>query len=180
MASSRPKISVFIATSLDGYIARENGALDWLDSIPNEEGLDYGFKAFLDSVDTLILGRNTYDVVSEFDTWPYQGKRVIVLSQNLKEVRGEAELFAGSCESLITKLSAEGTTHIYVDGGKTISTFLEKNLVDAVTITLIPTLLGTGIRLFSPMKTEHSCQLIASKSYPNGLVQVTYKINHLL
>jgi len=173
---ARPKISVYIATSIDGYIARKDGGLDWLESIPINPDEDYGFKDFMASVDVLILGRNTYDVVSGFDEWPYQGKRVVVMSQKLKEVREEAELFSGDIHALLLKLHTEGTTHIYVDGGVIISKFLEMGLVDQIIITVIPTILGTGIRLFNPMINGHDCRLASSQSYPNGLVQLRYEL----
>lgn len=174
---NRPKISVYLATSLDGYIAREDGGLDWLDSIPTTPDEDYGFREFMDSVDVLVMGRNTYEVVSSFGEWPYHGKRVMIISRSLESVREEAELYSGEIEPLMEQLHDEGVRHVYVDGGITACKFFEKGFVDQLTITLIPTILGAGIRLFSPMKREQSCSLISSKSYPNGLVQLRYGFN---
>jgi len=171
----RPKISVYIGTSIDGYIAQEDGGLDWLERIPTPNE-DFGFKEFMDSVDVLIMGRKTYDIVSGFDKWPYQGKRVIVLSKTLEMVKDEAELFSGEPQRLVSTLHTEGVKHVYVDGGMTISKFLEANMVDQITITVIPIILGTGIRLFNPMDKEHNCRLILAKSYPSGLVQLRYEV----
>lgn len=172
-----PKISIYIAMSIDGYIARKDGGLDWLEygHVGDE---DYGFRKFIDSVDALVLGRNTYEVVSAFDKWPYEGKRVIVLSNTLKEVRKEAELFCGQLTDLASMLYSEGITHVWVDGGITVSKFLEAGLVDDITISVIAMVLGSGIPLFSTMSREHKCRLLSTQSYPSGLVQLKYEIAH--
>lgn len=172
---SRPKISVYIATSIDGYIARKDGNLDWLQygHIGDE---DYGFKKFINSVDVLILGRNTYQVVSTFDEWPYKEKRVIVLSNTLNEVRKEAELFSGQLTDLLSKLHSDKVAHAWVDGGITASKFLEAGRVDELTISIIAMVLGSGIPLFSVMNKEHKCRLVSSQSYPSGLVQLKYEV----
>lgn len=104
---SRPKVSIYIATSIDGYIAKKDGNLDWL-QYGHTVDEDYGFKEFINSIDTLILGRNTYQVVSGFEEWPYKGKRVIVLSHTLKDVREEAELFCGQLTDLNYTLKMSG------------------------------------------------------------------------
>jgi dihydrofolate reductase len=133
---SRPKVSIYIASSIDGYIARADGNLDWLHYGHTGEE-DYGFKKFTSSIDAVVMGRNTYEVVAGFDEWPYKDKRVIVLSNTLTEVRKEAELFSGQLTELLTKLLAENIKHIWIDGGITVSRFLEtvhkpKNLVDCL------------------------------------------------
>ncbi len=171
----RPKISVYIAMSIDGYIARKDGGLDWLEygHVGDE---DYGFKKFINSIDALILGRNTYEVVSGFDEWPYNGKRVIVLSHTLKEVRKEAELFCGQISDLVSTLNSEGIKHVWVDGGVTVCKFLEAGLVDEITVSVIAMFLGSGIPLFSEMDKEQTCRLVSSQSYPSGLVQLKYDV----
>ena len=171
----RPEVSIYIATSIDGYIARKDGNIDWL-LYGHTGDEDYGFKKFIDSVDALILGRNTYQVVSGFDEWPYAGKRVIVLSHTLKEVRKEAELFNGELMDLLSRLQKDNIKHIWVDGGVTASKFLEAGLVDNLTLSIIAMVLGSGIPLFSHMNKEQSCRLVSSQSYPSGLVQLKYKI----
>lgn len=175
MKNQRPKISIYIGTSIDGYIARKDGNLDWL-HYGHEGDEDYGFKKFINSVDTLILGRNTYQVVSGFDDWPYKDKKVIVLSDTLKEVRKEAQLFCGELTDLLTNLHSEGTKHVWVDGGITVSRFLEAGLVDEITISIVAMILGSGISLFSVMNKDHKCRLAHSQSYPSGLVQLKYEI----
>jgi dihydrofolate reductase len=171
----QPKISVYIAMSIDGYIARKDGSIDWLERghVGDE---DYGFKKFFNSIDALILGRNTYETVSAFDKWPYTGKRVIVLSNTLNEVRKEAELFCGQLTNLASILHSDGIQHVWVDGGITISKFLEAGLVDHITISIIPVILGSGIPLFSFMHIEQVCRFISTQSYPSGLVQLQYEV----
>lgn len=173
--NERPKVSIYIATSIDGYIARKDGNLDWL-HYGHTGDEDYGFKAFINGIDALILGRNTYQVVSGFDEWPYKGKRVIVLSHTLKEVRKEAELFCGQLPELLSKLHFENIKHVWVDGGITASKFLEAGLVDELTISVIAMVLGSGIPLFDVMNREHKCRLISAKPYPSGLVQLKYEV----
>jgi len=172
---NKPKISVYIATSIDGYIAQEDGGLDWLERTPTPNE-DFGFKEFMNSIDVLVMGRKTYEIVSGFGEWPYQGKRVVVISQTLDAVREEAELFSGDIQNLVSNLHGEGIKHIYVDGGVTISKFLEAGMVDQMIITVIPIILGKGIRLFNPMDKEHDCKLISAKPYPSGLVQLHYEL----
>lgn len=173
----RPQISIYIAMSIDGYIARKNGNLDWL-QYGHTGDEDYGFKNFINSIDALILGRNTYEVVSGFDEWPYKGKRVIVLSHTLTEVRKEAELFSGQMTDLTSMLYSEGIKRVWVDGGITVSKFLEAGLVDDITLSVIAMVLGSGIPLFSTMNQEHKCRLISTQAYPSGLVQLKYEITH--
>lgn len=173
--NERPKFSVYIAMSIDGYIARKDGGLDWLE-YGHTGDEDYGFKKFISGIDTLVLGRNTYEVVCSFKEWPYKGKRVIVLSHKLNEVRKEAELFGGQLTDLASQLHSEGIKHVWVDGGITVSKFLEAGLVDDITISVIAVVLGSGIPLFSAMDKEHKCRLLSTQSYPSGLVQLKYEV----
>lgn len=173
--NSRPKVSVYIACSIDGYIARKDGNLDWL-HYGHTGDEDYGFKQFSSTIDTVVMGRNTYEVVSGFADWAYKGKRVIVLSSTLTAVREEAELFTGALADLMNKLQEEHVKHIWVDGGVTVTRFLEAGLVDELTISIISMVLGSGIPLFSAMDRELKCRHIATQSYPSGLVQLKYEI----
>jgi dihydrofolate reductase len=170
----RPKISIYIASSIDGYIAREDGGLDWLDCAGGFDE-DYGFCSFLDSIDAVILGRKTYEVPVAVNEWPYKGKRVIVLSRTLNSVKKEAELFSGDVTDLIAKVHSEGIRHIWIDGGVTIAQFLKSSLIDQIIISIIPVILGSGIRLFNPTSKELSCRLVFAKGYPSGLAQVCYE-----
>lgn len=167
----RPKISVYIAASLDGFIARKNGSVDWLDRMGGFEE-DYGFANFLDSVDSVVMGRKTYGTPGVTSAWPYKGKRVVVLSRTLKEAEHGAEIFAGDVRILLAKLQSEGIEHIWVDGGDTIAQFLD--ILDEIIISIIPVLLGSGIPLFPKEREELALKLIESKAYPSGLVQVRY------
>jgi dihydrofolate reductase len=172
-ALKRPKFSIYIAMSIDGYIAREDGDVDWLQKgrIPGE---DYGAAKFMETVDVLVMGRNTYEKVLTFDEWPYQGKRVIVLSKTLTSVKNDATLFKGNIKQLIDKLYDEGVKHVYIDGGMTASQFLNERLVDQMILSVIPVILGAGIPLFSHINTEIDCHLKSSQSYSCGLIQLIY------
>lgn len=172
------KISVYIASSLDGFIARKDGSLDWLDRVGGFGEEDYGFKEFLNSVDAVILGRNTYDVAAKApeEVWPYGEKRLIVLSSKLRSAKNFAEIFHGDVQELARKLRAEGISHVWIDGGETISQFLQVGLVDSIIISIIPVLLGSGVPLFRTIEKELSCRLRSAKPYPSGLVQVQYDL----
>lgn len=171
----RPKISIYIAASIDGYIARKDNSLDWMDRVGGFDE-DYGFKKFLDSVDSLIIGRKTYEVATTVPD-PYPGKRVVVLSNSLESVREGMELYRGDLAQLAAKLHAEGARHVWIDGGVTISQFLAAQMVDTMTLSVIPILLGDGLPLFNVIGKEIPCRLIASRGYESGLVQLNYEIH---
>jgi len=174
------KTSVFIATSLDGYIATVNGDVSWLmDKRYELEGEGFGYQELYDSCELLVLGRRSYEKVASFETWPYPDKRVIVLSQSLcdDEMMQEVELSAEGPQPLVKRLEAEGVAHIYIDGGALISSFLDKDLVSEMTLTTIPILLGEGIALFSKLSASKHLKLITSKGYSNGFVQSCYTLN---
>lgn len=172
--------SVFIATSLDGFIAREDGAIDWLmaanASVP--AGEDCGYAAFMGSVDVLIMGRNTYEQVAGFEPWPYVGKRVVVLTTRDVTFRtGPGVVLEKSSEApraLLRRLGAEGCQHAYVDGGKVIQSFLSDGLIDRLTITTVPILLGQGRSLFGSLPSDVHLTLAESKAYAFGFVQSIY------
>ncbi len=176
------KVSVYIATSLDGFIARKDGALDWLDAanatVP--EGEDCGFQVFMDSVDTLIMGRKTFEKVLSFGQWPYGKMPVIVLSHHsLSFPINIPDTVSYSSEhphTLLERLSGEGVQHIYFDGGATIQSFLSDNLIDEMTITVIPVLLGEGISLFGRLEKDVNLTHVYTKEYEFGFVQTTYLV----
>ncbi|WP_419834628.1 dihydrofolate reductase family protein [Endozoicomonas atrinae] len=154
---------VYIATSLDGFIADKNGGLDWLHSIPNPDGSDMGFADFMATIDALVMGRNTFETVLSFDgEWPYP-KPVYVASNSLEivpaDVDDKASLIQGTPEEIITALNGRGLKNLYIDGGATIQQFLQCDLIDEMIITTIPVLLGEGIPLFAhlerPLEFEH-------------------------
>lgn len=171
------RCSAFIATSVDGLVAGPNDELDWLASVerPNE---DYGYKAFIDTVDVLIMGRRTYEVVLGFTEWRYEGTRLIVLSKSLTQgdMRHGAERFAGSISELVADLRAQGAKRAYVDGAATIRSFLEAGLLSDLTISLIPIILGSGIRLFDDVLPRHDLVLEENVAFPSGLVQNRYRV----
>ena len=178
------RVSVFIATSLDGFIARADGAIDWLDEanaiVP--EGEDCGYQAFMTTVDVLIMGRNTYEQVLSFGQWPYGDKPVIVLSrQNLQIPDKLAQTVSSSSESpkaLYQRLSNEGANRLYIDGGVTIQRFLADGLIDDITITLIPVILGSGKSLFGPLDRDISLTHVGTKTFDFGFVQLTYEVEN--
>lgn len=169
----RPHCAVFIAASLDGYIALSDGSVAWLDAV-RLDGEDYGFDAFFASVDTLLMGRLTWESVLGFDGWPYAGKRVAVLTHRPAQGRHGETFLAGSPVEVLARLHAEGARRVYVDGGQVISSFLREGLIDELTISIVPLVLGRGIRLFQGELPRRALRLSAHRSWPSGLVQLRY------
>jgi dihydrofolate reductase len=169
------KASVFIATSLDGFIAREDGGLDWL---PENGGEPHGYDEFMATVDALVIGRKTYETVLGFDSWPYGRKPVVVLSTTLSALKAPdgavCELFSCSPPEIMDRLNDRGIDHIYVDGGVTIQKFLRAGLIQRMTITRIPVLLGAGVSLFGPVPHDIRFRHVWTKTYPSGMVQSQY------
>lgn len=175
------KITVFIAASVDGFIARSDGDVDWLhDPEHTDTDVDYGFDALMASVDALVMGRRTFEKVLTFGAWPYGATRVIVLSRRGVEVPviAGAKLASTSLSprELAAALEAEGVGHIYVDGGKTIQGFLAAGLVTDLVITRVPRLLGAGIPLFGALDHELPLRHVETTAYPKGLVTSRYVV----
>lgn len=172
------KASVYIATSLDGFIAREDGALDWLPGGSGEE--DYGYSQFMAGVDALVMGRKTYETVRRFGSWPYGSKLVVVLSGSALEIPSDLaqSVEAMSCPpaEVVRRLAARGLRHLYVDGGRTIHGFLEAELIDELIITRIPVLIGRGIPLFGPRTDDVRLHHLETRSFAGGLVQSRYEV----
>lgn len=176
------RASVFIATSLDGFIARLDDRIDWLDqanaTVP--EGEDCGYKAFMESVDVLVMGRNTFETALGFPDWPYREKRVVVLSTRGVEIpeplRSTVSTTADPPRALMERLGAEGAHHLYVDGGKTIQSFLAGGLLTDLTITVIPVLLGSGKALFGALPSDVWLEHLSTVAYPFGFVQTRYRV----
>jgi dihydrofolate reductase len=163
------RCSVFIATSVDGYIARADGGLDWLDRVASPD-TDYGYAAFAATVDVLVMGRATYDVVRGFNEWPYGDKRVIVMTSR----PADHETFSGEPVALVARLRTEGIQRAYIDGGNVIRQFLAADLIDDLTLSIIPVVLGDGIPLWGPGTGEHALEVVDTRAYPSGLVQLRY------
>lgn len=174
------KASAYIATSLDGFIARENGALDWLPTGNGIGGEDYGFKKFMATVDVLVMGSHTYEKVLTFGDWPYENKPVTVLSNRRlvipKHLSQSVESMSCSPAELVGRLSKRGAKHLYIDGGKTIQGFLNAGLIQRLIITRIPVLIGAGIPLFGPLAHDIKLRHIETRQYSTGLVQSEYEI----
>lgn len=170
------RASVFVGASLDGFIARANGDLDWL---PHGGGEDLGYDAFMATVDALVMGSHTYEKVLTFDTWPYGPKPVFVLSTRpLGSVPPGArvERMAGAPAQIVTELESRGIRHAYVDGGVTIQRFLQAGLIQRLVITRVPVLIGDGIPLFGETGRDIALRHVATRQYPSGLVQSEYEV----
>lgn len=181
------KVSVYIGISLDGYIARADGDIDWLMAADTSDTSgdskdDFGYKEFSDSVDCMIMGRNTFEKVLNFPEWPYAGKRLIVLSRTLKAVPARLEenvtLYAGPINELVKQLENEDCQRLYIDGGTTIQSFLNEGLITDLCITRVPVLLGEGLPLFGKIKQDIQLKHIATTTFENGFVQSTYDVVH--
>ena len=171
------KASVFIATSLDGFIARDNGELDWL---PAGGGEEHGYDAFIATVNALVIGRKTYETVLSFATWPYGVKPVYVLSTSALAPAppgAVVEHLSGAPVEIVAQLSARGIGHVYVDGGITIQGFLQAGLIQRLIITRIPVLLGAGIPLFGPLAHDIKLRHVGTRQYASGLVQSEYVVD---
>jgi len=175
------RCSVFCAVSLDGFIARKDGALDWLK--PAEAGLppaDTGYDAFMASVDYVVMGRNTFDVVLKMsDTWFYPKPVVVLTTRPLDlpaHLKGKVEGGRHSPAELVSLMEKRGAKRLYVDGGKTIQEFLNAGLIDDLVITQIPVLIGGGIPLFGPLEKDVKLTLESSRVLGGGAVQTTYRV----
>lgn len=171
------KASVFIGTSLDGFIARLDGGLDWL---PVNGGEEHGYTEFMSTVDALVIGRKTFETVLTFDAWPYGKKPVVVLSTRPSDLVAPAgavcAMMTGTPHEVVTRLTERGMKHLYIDGGVTIQRFLEAGLIQRVIITRVPVLLGSGIPLFGALSRDIRLEHVATRSYPSGLVTSEYVI----
>jgi dihydrofolate reductase len=174
------RASIFVGASLDGYIARPDDGLDFLHA--GEDGgepVDFGFDAFLASVDALVMGRRTYDVVRVFPTWPYGAKPVIVLSTRpLAPAPPGAvvEQMSGAPTEIVARLADRGLGHIYVDGGITLQRFLRDGLVTRLVISRVPVLIGSGIPLFGALDHDVRLEHVATREFPGGMVQSEYAV----
>jgi dihydrofolate reductase len=170
------RLSVFVGTSLDGFIARRNGDYDFL---PADGGEPHGYDEFIASIDTIVIGRNTFDVVLKLPDWPYDDKRVVVLSSrslDLSGIPGHVEQMAGDPREIVQRLEATGAKHVYVDGGLTVQQFLREGLIDDLTITRVPVLIGEGIPLFGALPHDIKLRHIGTRQYKSGLVTSEYEV----
>lgn len=174
--------AAFLATSLDGYIARPDGALDWLDAanatVP--AGEDCGYAEFMAGVDALVMGRATFDTACGFPQWPYGATPVLVWSDTLAALPPQApptvRLHPGPPAALVDAAAAQGWRRLYVDGGRTVQAFLAAGLLDEITVTVVPVLLGQGRPLFGPLPADVALRHLATRSWPFGFVQSRYAV----
>ncbi|WP_172299283.1 dihydrofolate reductase family protein [Pseudoruegeria sp. HB172150] len=176
---------VFIAVSLDGYIARPDGSLDWLTGAPDgpsaPEGEDFGYAAFIERMDGLVMGRGTFDVVAGFDPWPY-AIPVVVLSSSMQNddvpeaLRDKVRVKQGAPREVMDALGREGWTRAYIDGGKVIQSFLREGLIEDMVISRLPVLIGSGLPLFGAVDGDVRLEHEATRTYPGGMVQSRYGV----
>ena len=175
------KISVYIATSYDGFIAREDGSLDWL---PGSDGSgggdeDYGYHDFMGSVDVLLMGRNTFDMIRSFGSWHYTLPVKVLTHRDLQLpdwIPATTEAVSGSPEQVSSLLAESGYKHVYIDGGAAIQSFLRAGLVDELIITRIPILIGRGIALFGELSADIHLKHIKTTCYESGFVQDRHEV----
>ncbi len=175
------RTKVFIGTSLDGFIARENGELDWLVKFATPE-VNSGYVEFIKDIDAVVIGRGTFEMVLTFSSWPYE-QHVFILSTTMKQlpgkVKGKASLVSNKPTELLADLSREGFSNIYVDGGKVIQDFLKEDCIDELIISKVPTLIGSGIPLFGYLAGDLKFRHLETRVYSNGLVRSRYERDRL-
>jgi dihydrofolate reductase len=169
---------VFIATSLDGFIATSDHGLDWLDSLPNPDGDDYGFASFMDTIDAVVMGRGTFDVIGWFRPWPY-ATPVFVASSTLTEVPEDLEgvviPVSGPPKAIVERCVDAGYTELYIDGGRLVTAFVEEGLIDELTISRLPVVLGEGIPLFGRLSAPTWWTHSGTTAFASGIVQSSYR-----
>jgi dihydrofolate reductase len=169
--------SVFIGTSLDGFIARPNDDLDFL---PPGGGEPHGYNEFIATIDAIVIGRKTFERVLTMGPWPYGDKHVVVLSSRpldlSKATGGIVEQMAGTPAEIVSQLAATGAHHLYIDGGITIQRFLRAGLIQRLIITRVPVLIGEGVPLFGALPHDIRLRHVATRHFPSGLVQSEYHV----
>ena len=173
------KTSVFVGVSVDGFLARADGALDFLDAAGSES---HGYEEFIAAVDTIVIGRKTFEFVMSFDSWPYGDRRVVILSSRPLDLSaasargGRVAQAGGPPARIVAMLEAEGAEHVYVDGGVTIQGFLRAGLIQRLIISRVPVLIGSGIPLFGALPRDVPLRHVATKAFRGGLVQSEYEV----
>ncbi|OUL08733.1 hypothetical protein B0533_07525 [Sedimentibacter sp. SX930] len=170
------KVRVYIAASLDGYIAHSDGTIDWLDSVARPDE-DYGYAAFIETIDTVIMGRKTYEKVMSFGgEFPHAGRDCYVLTRTERAPEGQVHFYSGPADELLDQIRRQPGKDIFIDGGsEAIDLFREKGLIDSYTVSIIPILLGEGIPLFKESKKEQPLKLVEVTTFDSGLVQLSYE-----
>ena len=177
-----PECAVFVGMSLDGFLARPNGDLDWLMGEGGGDSAEYGYNEFIADIDAIVMGRKTFEKVLTFDKWYYGTKRVVVLSSSpldLGDARakgGLVEQLVGSPAEIVSSLAASGANRLYIDGGITIQQFLRAGLINRLIVSRLPILIGDGIPLFGSVPHDIRLRHIHTRTYPGGMVQTEYRI----
>jgi dihydrofolate reductase len=174
----KTKNIVFIGKSIDGFIAGKNGELDWLDMIPNPDKNGMGYPEFMSKIDAIVMGKNTFETVTNFDIdWPYE-KHVFVLSRSLKDIpetlKEKVTLLKGNLKDILKTIHKKGFYNLYIDGGKTVQNFLKEDLIDALIINTLPIILGDGIPLFDVLPKSLKFNHIKTEVFLNEIVQSHY------
>ena len=171
------KANVYIGTSLDGYIARKSGDIDWLVKFANEE-LVKAYNKFMAPIDAIVIGRGTFEKILSFPDWPYN-KPAFFLSKSIKQIpnvaMGKITLLDLTPKDVLSFLEEKGLHNFYIDGGKVIQSFLNEDLIDEMTISTLPILIGSGIPLFGDLSSDLSFKLLGSTTFSNGVVQNYYQ-----
>jgi dihydrofolate reductase len=176
------KATVFVGMSVDGFIARRDDTLDFLETLDGSEAgasHSHGYEEFFATVDALVVGRHTYDVVLGFDAWPYGNKPVFVLStRRLKKAPKGAvvERLSGEPAKIVAEMEKRGFSHLYIDGGATVRRFLTAGLIDRMVLTRVPVLIGAGIPLFGKLPRDIRLRHVATRTVPGGMVQTEYEV----
>ena len=175
--------SVFLGMSVDGFIARLDGDISWLTGeaeaggAPDDgEGGDFGFGEFVAGIDGMVMGRSTYEFIKPFDEWPYQGKPVHVLSTTLPEGADPRITVQRSFDDAVAAFQAAGYRRVYVDGGRTVHTFLRAGLITDLTLSRVPVLIGTGHTPFGELAADIRLEHVRTQTYAGGMVQTTYRV----
>ena len=171
------KASVYIGTSLDGFIARPDGNIDWLTQYANDDAIN-AYKEFMNGIDAIVIGRGTFEKILTFPSWPYE-KKAFVLSTTLKQLpntlKDQANLLSMTIKEMLSYLSQTGFSSIYIDGGKVIQSFLEEDAIDELIISSVPLLIGNGIPLFGFISADLKFKHMRTEIQSNGLVRSYYK-----
>lgn len=186
------KCSVYIATSADGYIATLEGGVDWLHTAGKPDAdmtinPDMGFENFIKSIDCMVIGRKCMEVISNMnltpEQWPYGNTKIYVLSNSVKippeNLKDKVQMYSGDIRELINNLETGGFKHAYIDGGETITSFINLKLINEMTITKAPVLLGEGVPLFGKIKLSIKLENSEAIAFPNDFIQIKYGVNYL-
>lgn len=177
---AHPRVSVFIGASVDGFIAREGGDLDFLEVPGDPKGEDYGYQAFVGEIDAIVMGRKTFEKFLTFKTWPYGKTPLVVLTTRplplQPRLRGKVETMADRPAEVVGRLRRRGLKRLYLDGGRTIQGFLRAGVVDEITITRVPVLVGQGVPLFGALPQDVKLKHLETRAFKSGMVQSTYAV----